>query len=293
MFRLALASGFAAVVDSACVQEAGGFKFDFSSLEGKQLSYTEREYTYTFTFCTTAPCSGLAASLCQSDPSFTSSLGTWSNISGWTAPDSKTLKGTMTGEECFPDPRRTALTFQCVNGPAAITSIVEAQTCVYEANINVPMSVCQQAKTCCAPPTYAYRRLAVAGGVVVVQRDSSGQWYDSDFEGRGKKFLCSPSYNRCFEFTATQCTVSAYRSPPAVCYNDGWVQRGDFPLVDFDPLTQTVLASSIDQSYVVTIPLGDGCVAVSGSNIDTSFDFRPNPDASLWVVPDICLRTPM
>jgi len=279
-----------------CVIEVGGTKYDFSSLSSKQLSFQERGYTYTFTFCKSSPqqCgTPPATSLCQSFSQYEYSLGLWSEFKDWTVAGGK-LTGVLTGEVCDGSMDRvTHVTFQCGDGPAAIVSMEEEKTCEYQMVIQVPLAVCSAA--CCAPPTYTSTRLEIGGSKTVVQRDAStGDWFDGNYQGRGQRLLCSTYYNRCFTYppTLASCVGSAYRTAPVQCFGSPeWTFITQLPLSDSTPIAQSAWSSNLDGNYVVTMPLSSSdCVPVSGSAIDTSVGFSLIPDSSLWEVPQICLK---
>jgi len=281
--------------DAACVIEAGGYTFDFTSVEAKQLTFQEREYTYQFTFCQASghPCGTREqSSLCQSFSQFEYSLGLWSAFTNLTASaDGQRLNGTLTGEYCIDRDRVTTISFSC-GDRLEFTSMLEKDVCVYEAVITVPRAVCQRTVSCCAPPTYSAKRVEVGGNVASVQQDGiTGDWYDSDYEARGSSLLCSTYYNRCFTFTPVACTGALYRPAPTQCFGGaGWSQIAQLPLGGGGAVTQTAWASNSGGNYVVTMPLGSGCVAVSGSAIDTSLAFSLQTDSALWEVPQICLK---
>jgi len=293
---LALAVG----AKRACVIETGSNTFDFTSLQARQLSISAESYQYLFTFCQPGPqaCgpNQLNSSLCQSQSPWESSLGEWNGFSNWQGSVGK-LTGTLLGEPCVDigAPRQTNVTFQCGDGPASWLSMEEVSTCLYQAVVNVPQTVCSSTSRCCAPPTYVATRIEVGGPPVVVQRDGiTGDWYDGDYQGRGSTLLCSTYYNRCFTFTSSVCTGAAYRPPPSDCYGDPThTSVAQLPLLDSGSVLQTAWVAKSDGNYVVTMPLGSGstCVAVSGSVIDTSVGFSLSPDPALWEVPQICLKT--
>jgi len=284
-----------------CVIEAGGSKFDFSSLSARQLSFQERGYIYTFTFCKASPqpCGSLpTTSLCQTLNTFEYSLGLWSEFKDWNAGSGgQKLTGSLTGEVCEgTKDRLTNVTFQCGDGAASIVSMTETALCEYEMVINVPRAVCTPTASCCAPPTYTSTRVEIGGARQVVQRDAStGDWFDGNYQARGQRLLCSTYYNRCFTYppTLVSCVGSAYRAAPVQCFGSpDWNFVTQSPLSDSTPITQSVWASALDGNYVVTMPLGasPSCVPVSGSAIDTSVGFSLTPDSSLWEVPQICLK---
>jgi len=285
-------------VVSACKISAGGATFDFGSLSGKQVTYVDSKYVYGLTFCVAAEeaCFGTSSSLCQTEPALREgwSLGVWSGIQNWTS-SSNTLSGVMIGQQCAAGLRVTSITFQCIDGDAKFVGVEETSQCKYSAVVQVPQAVCSPTVTCCVPDTFTSKRLEVGGKIAVVQRNAgTGDWYDGDYQGRSRAFLCSSQYNRCFTFNSTNCAASAYIRPPSECYGGA-----DWTYVDKTPLVGTgepVLTQWIsdDGNYAFTMPFGSSltsCVAVSGSAVDTSLGFSLVPDSSLWEVPQICLRT--
>jgi len=280
-----------------CVIDVGGSKWDFTSLSAKQLTFMEGVYTYEFTFCKASPqpCGSSSSSLCQSNSPYVYTLGLWSDFKNWTASSGR-LTGTLIGEYCFDKDRVTNVTFECGDGPPAIVSMLELDTCDYQMVVRVPREICSSVTTCCAPPTYTSMRMEIGGARAVVQRDAStGDWFDGNYQGRGQRLLCSTYYNRCFTYppTLASCVGSAYRTAPVQCYgNPDWSSVAQEPLSETNPILQTVWLSALDGNYVVTMPLGSSstCVPVSGSAIDTSVGFSLTPDSSLWEVPQICLK---
>jgi len=279
------------VVATACTVQTGGQTYDFTRLSSQQLSLTAQQYDFVFTFCTEAGCSGTPSSLCQTDPLISEawSLGTWSEAV-WSRGENNTLNGYMVGDNCFEINRQTNVSFQCADGEAKLLSVLETEPCHYSATIQVPRTVCAPAISCCAPATFSAKRLEVGGSVVVVQRDAAtGNWFDSDFEGRSQSLLCSAAYNRCFTYTAATCVVSGYRSAPQDCYGGpDWNYQGENVLVG-GPTKLTQWMSS-DGNYVVTLPFSSStCVPVSGSAIDSSFGVSANVDPKWWDVPPMCV----
>lgn len=279
----------------SCVITAGDRTFDFTSLAAKQLPFNERNYNYVLTLCQTAPepCGGTSSSLCQSDEFYQFNLGVWHNFSNWRLDESSNLVGSVSGEVC-PElgiPRYTDITFQC--GPEAkILSMDEVLPCKYKMVVQVPDAVCS--RPCCAPATYTSTRFEIGGAQAVVQRSSSGDWFDGNYQGRGQSLLCSAYYQRCFTFSLSQatCVGSAYRAAPVQCFGPpDWRFKAQLPAIN-DQVLQTIWVSTLDQNYVATASLdgSSSCVAVSGSGIDTSAGFSVTPNATLWVVPPICLK---
>jgi len=190
----------------------------------------------------------------------------------------------------------TNVTFQCVDGVPGIVSIVEETTCQYDMVIQVPLAVCSAASSCCAPKTYTSTRMEIGGAKAVVQRDdTTGDWFDGNYQARGQRLLCSTYYNRCFTYppSLASCVGSAYRPAPVQCFGSpDWNFVAQESLADSLPVVQSVWVSKLDGNYVVTMPLSTStdCVPVSGSAIDTSVAFSLTPDQSLWEVPQICLK---
>jgi len=287
------------VAAHACVVEAGGYSFDFSTLAAKQFSTESESYTYLFTFCQAGgqPCGtgGAQSSLCQTLPEgpWEYTLGLWDQFKNWQGSPGK-LTGTLIGEYCIGLDRETNITFQCGDGPVGWVSMVETSVCKYEGVIQVPSIVCGSASSCCSPPTFAAIRMEAGGTTAVVQRDGiTGDWYDGDYQQRGQQLLCSSYYNRCFTFTSASCTGSAYRPVARECYGEpSYTSLAQLPLMQGTDILQTAWMSKSDGNYVVTMPLGSvsTCVAVSGSAVETSVGFSLGPDPDLWEVPQICLK---
>jgi len=281
-----------AVVGAACTVEADGRTFDFSQLSGKQVSSEDDLYRVDFTFCEDAsnPCDSRASSMCQIDKRmpYQVSLGRWFNFSSWKAAENE-LTGTLVGDYCsdIQKPRSTTVTFVCSGSSTVFKSVIEPSPCIYEAVIYVPTGVCSS--QCCTPPTYALKTLAGVGSqayVVVVQKDAStGDFYDGT--GPVTDTLCSKYYNRCFVFNDTFCTSSAYVPPPSPeCY--GGTLLGEFPVVAQQGIKQSVWAQQAN--YVITVPLGGGCVAVGGNGRTPTMDVSLSPDPALWEVPQVCFK---
>jgi len=288
MMRVVLTTG---VVASACKIESGGQTFDFTTLSMKQLSWSNDQYSYAFTFCDVAACFNQSSSLCQTNLAFPEgwSLGDWSTAE-WSRAGPDRLMASMKGAPCWQTNRQTNVTFECVDGEAKLLNVVETESCRYTASVQVPRAVCTPQISCCAPPTFSAMRMEVGGNIIVVQRDAvTGNWFDGDFEGRSQMLLCSSARNRCFTYTPDACVVSAYRSPPTDCYGQpDWDYYGESPLGG-SPTKLTQWMSS-DGNYVVTLPFSSStCVPVSGSGIDSSFGVSLNVDPKWWDVPPMCV----
>jgi len=275
----------------ACIVTAGGRRYDFTNIDGRQITTSDPDYKYSFSFCrpNSDLCYGESSSLCQQAlrGGFETSLGLWSNVSWSSSPEG--LTGLMKGELCLETgaPRETTLRFVCQNTTTAFVSIKENPVCTYEAVIAVPFGVCG---ACCSPASFAKRVMVKRGDSVaaaIVQQDSQiGDSYD----GRGELVrLCSKYYNRCFSFDATTCTGSAYSPPPPPeCVSAaGWV--GSYPLVRGTSVNQSVWGVG-GGGYAITVPLADGCIIVGGTNRDASLDVSATPDEALWEIPEQCLR---
>jgi hypothetical protein len=277
-----------------------GHRFDFTSLAGKQLAFNDssEQFGYVFTFCQPAPeqCTQQDSSLCQYAAQFTdqNNLALWSSASNWTA-KTGSLNGLMFGDPRWCDmPRTSNITFTCVDGPPKFVSVVEATTCYYTIVIEVPMVVCSNTIPCCTPPTYSSTRMETDGSESVVQADAKvGNWYDSNYQGKGQSVLCAQDYDRCFTFTPTSCVSSAFRPAPVECFGTtfDWKSVKEGPLLAHDDISLTSWVSSTD-GYVMTMPLGSksSCVVVSGSKRDSSFEFSLVPNTTWWNIPKSCIR---
>jgi len=278
-----------------CVMDVGKYHYDFSSLSGKSVTLTS-QYTYTLTFCSTNTCGDQQSSLCQKGQGQDfNNLGVWFTADNFTGtPDM--VSALIYGDPKWCDaPRVTNVSFYCVDGDARFVSLVETAPCAYAAMIEVPLPVCGTAVPCCTAPTYTSTRLESDGTNSVVQADAvAGNWFDSDFEGKGQGLLCSKDYNRCFTFTETTCVTSEYRPAPSQCYGStaDWTYMKEGPLVVNGGMWQTAWRSRADGSYVVTMPLGTSrqCVVVSGNKVGTSFEFSLVPNSTFWNVPKSCIR---
>jgi len=284
------------VTAQQCVIDFDNFHYDFTSLALKQISIpTPARYDYTFTFCGAQTCGNQSSSLCQTNfASDANNLGTWNSADNWRGGIYE-VSASIYGDSMWcAAPRTTNVTFKCVNGNPRFVSIVEPAACVFEAVIEVPLVVCA-ASPCCTTPTYSSTRLESDGSTSVMQADAtSGNWFDSDFEGKGQSLLCSKDYGRCFTFTPTTCVTAAYRAAPSQCYGStaDWTFVKEGPLVSSGAVRQTAWRSRADGSYVVTMPLGapGSCVGVSGNKIDTSFEFSLVPNGTFWSVPKSCIK---
>jgi len=286
----------ATVGAQTCTIDVGDFHYDFTKLASKQVSFTSPEgNNYLFTFCGTNMCGSEQSSLCQSFETDTNNLGVWTDSVRWKA-ETGVLFGEIFGSPvwCPNPPRTTNVTFQCAEGGPEFVSLTETAACYYEALIKVPFSVCASEPPCCTPPTYSATRLQRDGTTAVVQADAkSGNWFDSNFEGGGQSLLCSNDYGRCFTFTPTTCVGSEYRPAPAQCFgmNPDWTFMKTAPLFVDSSLKQSAWLSQT-YGYVVTMPLGDAghCVIVSGSGVETSFEFGLTTNSTFWTVPRSCIR---
>jgi len=283
---------------SQCVVDVDNLHFDFGSLAAKQVTFfsQEQNLNYTFTFCASNPCGDQQSSLCQLGlGGDQNNLGVWSSADNWKG-DTNTVSGQIYGDPKWCDaPRTTIVTFKCVTGGLRFVYIQEVAVCKYEASIEVPLAVCLAASPCCTTPTYASTRLESDGTTAVVQADAaSGNWFDSDFEGKGQGLLCSRSYGRCFTFTDTNCVTSDYRPAPSQCFGStpDWTFVKQGPVVFNAGVLQTAWRSRADGSYVVTTPLGGSgqCVVVSGNKVDTSFEFSLVPNSTFWSIPKSCIK---
>jgi len=283
-----------------CTVDVGSYFWDFSDLDGKQVAYVAPDQlTYIFNFCSAMTCAMIASSLCQigTDSRDQNSLGLWSPSSIWSATSGEAVSVQIadgTPQWCI-SPRMTNVTFECADALApAFVSIFETAVCVYEAKIQVPRSVCPGYNpSCCTPATYASTRVETGGLTSVVQADAAtGNWFDGNFQGKGQSFLCAKSFNKCFLFTETTCVSSLYRPAPSQCFGTtpDWTLIKAGPLADRLPFRQAAWLSRADDSYVVTMPLGDArsCVVVSGSMAATSFEFTLTPNVTLWNIPRSC-----
>jgi len=282
----------------SCIVDADNFHFDFTPFKNRQVSLVVDNYDYVFTFCGTQPCGDEPSSLCQTIQSDDiNNLGVWTDDVKWQASTGGVVSGQMFGSlKWCPAPRITNVTFQCGVAIAAprFISITETDLCYYEALIQVPYSVCNTAPPCCTTPTYSSTRLQSDGSTSVAQADAvSGNWFDSNFQGKGQSVLCSTEYSRCFTFTPTTCVGSEYRPAPSQCFGKtpDWTFVKEAPVYVDSSLRQTAWFSRTD-GYVVTMPFGDAghCVVVSGNKVDTSFEFSLTPNSTLWNVPKSCIR---
>jgi len=293
MWKLAALS----VVGAQCVIDVDNFHYDFTSLAALQVSLDLGQSSYNFTFCSSNMCGNQQSSLCQAyTPQDLNNLGVWSSANNWKGKSANEVSAQIYGDPRWCDqPRTTFVTFKCVNGGARFVALGETAACVYEALIEVPAVVCAALNSCCTTPTYASTRLESDGTTSVVQADAtSGNWFDSDFEGKGQGLLCSKDYARCFTFTATSCATAPYRPPPSQCFGStpDWTFVKEGPLIFNGALRQNAWRSRADGSYVVTTPLGapGQCVVVSGNKIETSFEFSLVPNSTFWSVPKSCIR---
>jgi len=278
-----------------CIVSAGDLHFDFTQYAKKQVVLETSQWNFTFTFCDSNPCGAEDSSLCLSnDSGDTENLGVWANDTKWSAQDGK-VSGHIYGSSIWCDqPRDTLLTFQCSPDGLKFMDMTETAKCHYEALIQVPMLVCE-ASACCTTPTYSSTRLDLDGTTTVVQFDAkSGNWYDGNYQGKGQGLLCSTDYQRCFTFTSTTCVSDVYRPPPpAQCFG----VTSDFNFVKAAPLSVDYSLRqsawfSRTEGYLVTMPLGAAgqCVVVSGSKVETSFDFGLSPNTSYWAAPRSCIK---
>jgi len=276
----------------------GNFFFDFTSLSGKQLTLATDYANYTFTFCEPDPelCANQPSSLCQRASGDANNVGLWSTASDWQAINSRQFTGDIYGDATWCDaPRVKNMTFQCVDGPAKFVSMNETASCYYEAVFEVPNAVCAASPPCCIPPVYTSTRLESDGTTSVAQADATlGNWFDSDFEDKGQSVLCVKSYDRCFTFTDTMCTGSAYTPAPSQCFglSSDWTFIKEGALLNTSTVKQIAWFSRASNSYVVTVPLGGNgfCAVVSGNKVDTSFELGLTPNSTLWNVPKSCIK---
>jgi len=283
-----------------CAVDVGSYFWDFSDLEAKQVTYVSPDqWTFTFTFCSAVTCSRISSSLCQVGPDGDeNSLGFWSPSSKWSGASSEAISVKIEDGSpawCPGAPRSTNVTFQCTDALVpSFVSLLEVAACAWEAKILVPRSVCPGYNpSCCTPATYASTRVDSGGLTSVVQADAvTGNWFDGNFQKKKESLLCIKSFNKCFLFTETTCVSSLYRPPDSQCFGTtpDWTLIRVGPLADRLPLRQAAWLSRVDGSYVVTMPLADArsCVVVSGSKVDTSFEFTLTPNVTLWSIPRSC-----
>jgi len=289
-------ASLAVVSAQTCIVDVGDkFRFDFSSLANKQVSLSQGGLNYVFTFCGTNMCGSEDSSLCQDAGNDPNNLGVWTNDVKWQATSGALVSGEMFGSPTWcPEPRVTNVTFECGEGGPQFLDVTEEAICAYKARIQVPWAVCASAPPCCTPPTYSSTRLQRDGSVSVVQADAkTGNWFDSNYQGKRQSLLCSNDYGRCFTFTPTVCVGAEYRPAPSQCFgvSSDWLFIKEAPLFVDSGLKQSAWASPTE-GYVVTMPLGgEGkCVVVSGSNVETSFEFSLTPNTTYWAVPRSCIR---
>jgi len=285
-----------AVGAQKCVFDVGDHHFDFTALANKEITYDGGEYNYTFTFCGQSMCHDKPSSLCQrSARTDMYSCGLWTDEIKWTA-KSGILSGPMYGDLYWcENPRVTNVTFQCGGeGSPKFLDMKETANCVFNAVIQVPFSVCFTEPPCCTSTTYTLIRMQRDGSTAVAQADAAGNWYDEHLNRKSDSMsvLCLKDYGRCFVFDATQCTGTGYNEPPSQCYGESldWSFVQEAPLADNFPVKQSVWVSPTE-GYVVTLPLGGSgqCIVVSGSNVDSSFNFGLTPNATLWEIPKKCV----
>jgi hypothetical protein len=283
------------VLAAACKVETAQSSFDFTSLSGQQILLSDTEYQYALTFCDTSLCGNGGASLCQSSiaSGYVVNMGVWANIEDWYSPWPELLFGQMIGEsQGCPSSRVTDISFACSDVvEPRLVAVEETSLCEYRATVEVPQAICVPSPpmSCCLPATFASKRAQVEGSLATVQRDAGGDWFDGAYQGRAQSLLCSTYYNRCFTYTPTSCSGSAYRPAPSMCFGGP-----DWTFVDTLPLTGTgpllTRWNSGNSNYIVTMPLGSSCVPVSGSAVDAFLGFSSTPDSKLWEVPQICLK---
>jgi len=279
-----------------CTVNAGNLTWNFTSLEGKQLTYTDGLYRIELTFCREGPesCDGGFTTLCQRVPSrgFEYALGLW-DTTLWAANSSRSLVGTMRGAPCDVTglPRRTSVIFTCANGPAAIKSFAEPTICVYIIEVSLPSVVCP--KQCCSPTTYSLKTIKQVLGTFVVgtiQKDgNTGDFFDGTSP---LKKLCSRLVNRCFTFLDnSSCIGSDYALPSSECVGANSTFVAEYPLVNVNGsgVLETVWSAGAGM-HLLSVPLGDGCLVVGGTGRNPSFDLSTSVDSSLWTIPRACLK---
>jgi len=289
------------VLNAQCVIDADGYRFNFTPLAGKQVSWTspQESWNYVFTFCDTAPCGDRVSSLCQSNQagSDINDLGSWKSATNWRGSAGHLIARLGDGDPRWcPEPRFTNASFKCVDGPPALVGVVETASCQYQAQIQVPQVVCKLPNACCTPPTYSAYRIQDDGSLSVFQADGATMsWFDQNFQNSGSSMLCLKSFDRCFSFTPQRCTGSDYRPAPSQCF--GTNLEWNFvksTWVGFKNIPQNVWYSAKDSSYVVTMPVPidstSDCIVVSGNKADSSFEFTTSPNTTFWEIPKNCLK---
>jgi len=288
-----------ALASADCIVIANGVKFDFTSLDGKQISYlTEVQWLIQFTFCQDQVCSENPGSICQIGPDGDKNmLGKWDcakNVEGSPGQLKMLLDG---GDSAWcPQPRASNVTFKCVNGPARITNYSEEGICQYGITIEVPNAVCASwAPPCCTPPTFSATRVENDGSMSVVQADGSrGLWFDQNYQASGASTLCLQGYDRCFKYTPTICIGSEFTPAPRTCYGNSTFEFVKDTWVGETSIKQVVWYSKPESSYVVTMPVPFGqtssCLPVSGNKANSLIEVSASPNATWWEIPKTCLK---
>jgi len=252
---------------------------------------------FELSFCSVIACGSQSSSFCQTGPdgSDKNNLGTWAGAVDLHGSAGKFAVRMEDGDIKWCDkPRATNFIFKCVDGPAAIINVTETAACEYACAVEVPRVVCQNWFPCCTPATFGATRMQADGSVAVFQADGArGLWFDQNYQNSGSGILCSPTYNRCFTFTATQCIGTAYRPVPQQCFgaDSEWKFVRDTWLT-IPSMKQSVWYSGANKTYVVTMPLQspESCVVVSGNRVDTASEFVTTPNTTFWEIPPSCVK---
>jgi len=282
---------------SQCVVVVNGTYFDFTLYTAHQVTWENPDQTQTvlLTLCAWAPCGDAYATICSSAGQEEQyNLGQWATV--WQGGGNSLTGRFDDGDRQWcPQPRRTEVTFKCVDGPLRFANFSELDACVYKAEIEIPRSICLASPPCCTPDTYNASRVENDGSLSVFQADGSrGMWFDQNYESSGSSVLCVKSYDRCFTFTPTQCTAEDFRPAPRTCYGNTTYRFLRQGFLGQRSIKQSAWYSKRDSTYVVTVPVpsasNSSCMAVSGNRVNTVIEIGTTPNETFWEIPKTCLK---